>query len=526
MRKRMRFSGGLLMAVSLVIMTLPVSEADAASASDFTIGGSSTEENTDSVIKDQETQQEGFEGEVLEQIIPLPRYGSDPDYEDYSGDGNVLGNSTVVGNRAFIFWNTDDLKVLEPGIVGQEEQSEAAAKVGGLASALGNMASAGMGGQFLKYALIDGKIVADGAFYRSEALGEYSLAQGVQEIGQFSFARSTLTGVRIPEGVTDIGYGAFYHCDGLTDVELPESVMRVEPEAFTYTAWLEEFRNSGEEFLISGGVLVAYAGSGEDLAVPGGVRVIAAKAFAGHEELRTVRIPDSVLVIGEAAFEDCTGLQRVNLGDGVEKIGDRAFSGCTSLEAVRIPVSVKELGLKALGSAEAVYRGNAPTPTFETSATRLANESYRGTDGEASRAGVTVTGVDSAIASLEGATKSYRLFIESKAADETLAQAWSRAQGGSLPEQTVIYELYFTDSSGIPIRDLGLKGLTVVLPVPENLAGQDLGLVTMDRNGQLEGVGVERVTLEGRECIRFRLTGLTVIGIYGKGVGGTVGREL
>lgn len=525
MRKRTRLSGGLLAAAALVMMTLPVSEADAAaSASDFTAGGIRKEENDGSVSEVEKYQGEN-QGQVLEQTLPLPRYGSDPDYEEEEG---VLGNSTVVGNRAFIFWNTDDLKVLEPGIVGQEEQSEAAARVSGLASALGNMAFEGIPEQFPKYALVDGKVVADGAFYRNETLGEYVLPQGIEEIGQFSFARSSLTDIRIPEGVTDICYGAFYHCDGLADVKLPESVMRVEPEAFAHTAWLEQFRNSGEEFLISGGVLVAYSGVGEDLAIPGGVRVIAAGAFAGHEELRTVRIPDSVLVIGEAAFENCTGLQRVHLGDGVEKIGDRAFSGCGSLEAVRIPASVKELGLKALGSAEAIYRGGAPMPAYETSATRLANESYRGTDGESSRAIVTVTGIQGAMASLEGARKSYTLTVESRAADETLEQAWRRAQGSSLPERIAIYDLRFTDSSGIPIENLGRSGLIVVLPVPQSLEGQELGLVTTDRNGQLEGIGVERVTLEGRECIRFRLTNISVIGVYGKGIGTGVsaGREL
>lgn len=524
MRKRMRLSGGLLTAAALVMMTLPVSEADAAaSASDFTTGGIQKENNKGSLSEGEKDQGEN-QGQTLEKTVPLPRYGSDPDYEEGT---DALGNSTIVNNRAFIIWDTNDLKVLEPGIVGQE-QSEAAVRISGLASALGNMASGGIAEQFPKYAIVDGNIVADGAFYRNNTLGEYVLPQGIREIGQFSFARSSLTEIRIPEGVTDICYGAFYHCDGLADVKLPESVMRVEPEAFAHTAWLEQFQRGSEEFLISGGVLIAYSGSEEELAVPGGVRVIAAGAFAGHEELRTLRIPDSVLVIGEAAFENCTGLQRVHLGDGVEKIGDRAFYGCDSLESVKLPASVKELGVKALGSAKPVYRGSVPMSSYETSATRLANESYRGTERESSRAGVTVTGIPAAVASLEGAQKSYTLEIAGRGSDEKLTQAWRRAREDEMPEQTVIYELRFTDSSGIPIVSLGQSGLTVVLPVPEALAGQELGLVTMDRNGQLEGVGVEKVMLEGRECIRFRLTNVSTIGIYGKGIGtGTsTGREL
>lgn len=485
MRKRMKLSGMLQTAVVLVIMTLPVLEADAAaSASDFITTGSQTEQNNTA-----------------------------------QGGEDVLGSSSVVGNSAFIFWDSDNLKVYEPGSVGQEEGSDASARVSGLASALGNMAAGGIAERFPKYTVVDGKIIADGAFYRNDELGEYTLPQGIEEIGQFSFARSSLTKIRIPEGVRDIRCGAFYHCDSLADVQLPESVMRVEPEAFAHTAWLEGFKNSGEDFLISGGVLVAYSGSEENLSVPGGVRVIAAGAFAGHEELRTVRIPESVLAIGEAAFENCSGLQKVWLGDSVERIDDRAFFGCGSLESVRIPASVKELGLNALGSAEGVYRGGVPASTYEISATRLANESYRGTEGQGQEAGVTVSGIQPAAASLEGARKAYRLKVEEKPADGTLERAWSRACESALPEQTVIYELQLTDGSGIPIVSLGRSGLTVVLPVPQALAGRELGLVTTDRNGQLEGVGAERVMLDGTECFRFRLTNVSTVGIYDKGAG-------
>lgn len=483
MRKRMKLSGMLRTAVMLVIMTLPVLEADAAaSASDFTTQGSQTEQNN--------TAQDG---------------------ED------VLGSSSVVGNSAFVFWDSDNLRVYEPSGVGRQEGDDASARVSGLASALGNMAAGGIAERFPKYTVVDGKIIADGAFYRNNELGEYAIPHGIEEIGLFSFARSSLTEIRIPEGVRDIRYGAFYHCDGLVDVKLPESVMRVEPEAFAHTAWLEGFKSGGEDFLISGGVLVAYSGNEENLSVPGGVRVIAAGVFAGHEELRTVRIPDSVLAIGEAAFENCSGLQKVWLGDGVERIDDRAFFGCGSLESVRIPASVKELGLNALGSAEGIYRGSVPVSSYELSATRLANESYRGTEGQGGEAGVTVSGIQPAAASLEGARKAYMLKVEEKPADGTLERAWSRVRESGMPEQTVIYELRLTDGGGIPIVSLGRSGLTVVLPVPQELEGRELGLVTTDRNGQLEGVGVERVTLDGTECFRFRLTNISTVAVYGKG---------
>ena len=53
--------------------------------------------------------------------------------------------------------------------------------------------------------------------------------------------------------------------------------------------------------------------------------------------------------------------------------------------------------------------------------------------------------------------------------------------------------------------------------MPESLLGEELGLVTLDRNGQLEQLGVERVMMEGTECFRFRTTQLFQLGLYGTG---------
>lgn len=444
-----------------------------------------------------------------------------------STEGDTIGSTSVVGNRAVVFLPSAEMNVINPtpAPVSKPEASAPSALTG-LGELMGSIVAVEPVSGIPKYTVVDGRIVADQAFYRSDSLEEISLKEGITEIGQFAFARSTLKKIEIPEGVTDIGYGAFYHCDDLESVSLPDSVMNVEPKAFAFTSMMENFENSGTTFLVNGGVLLAYNGSDSQVFVPGGIRVIAAEVFAGHKEIESIRLPDSVLVVGEAAFEGCTGLRQVNLGAGVEQIRDRAFAGCSSLETVKLPATVQTVGQLSFGDAEVIYNGSAPGKTYEVSATRLSNEQYRDVKQEQVQPGVTVIGASPSTARLEGAARSYILSVEQKTDRSEVDVAWERAMQSKMPENMAVYDLQLTDNSGIPLTKLGHSGLNVVLPLPESLSGQELKMVTLDRNGQLEAVGVERVMLDGVECFRFRTTHLSLFGVYGVGPGESEIREV
>ena len=70
-------------------------------------------------------------------------------------------------------------------------------------------------------------------------------------------------------------------------------------------------------------------------------------AFAGRNELKTVKLPDSVTSVGAASFISCENLNEVNLGNSVRSIGDNAFMHCTSMEKLTIPKSIEEIGYGA-----------------------------------------------------------------------------------------------------------------------------------------------------------------------------------
>ncbi len=121
--------------------------------------------------------------------------------------------------------------------------------------------------------------IADYAHYLDQTLDHYDLSSDatITRIGRFSFARTLLTEAKIPEGVTEIGEGAFYHCDRLTDVNIPSSVTTVGRNAFNYTPWYQNWLDhSDSEFLIVGdGVLIGYKGSDANPTLPAEVKSVA-----------------------------------------------------------------------------------------------------------------------------------------------------------------------------------------------------------------------------------------------------------
>lgn len=158
--------------------------------------------------------------------------------------------------------------------------------------------------------------INDYAYYNNPELTHYEfpIEEPVEVIGQLAFARTGLTKIVIPEGVRTISYGAFYHCDDLSEVSIPSTVTNVEAYAFEYTPWLENWRNeedTGDYLIVGDGVLISYKGSGNVIVLPENVKYIASGVFRDHTELESVTFPEGLISIGSYAFSGCTNLDEL-----------------------------------------------------------------------------------------------------------------------------------------------------------------------------------------------------------------------
>lgn len=301
------------------------------------------------------------------------------------GTGEILGGEPVV--------EEPDLDTI-PGLAGSEDAK---------------------GGSFPKYTVVNGEIIASQAYY-DEDMTSCDIPSGIRRIGEFAYARASLASARIPDGVEEIGYAAFYHCDELTDVVIPNSVRTIGVSAFDKTPWLSGWKaNAGEagEFLVVGdGILLAYRGRGGEVSIPDSVKKIGPEAFRGLSSITAVRIPDSVQEIGEGAFENCDKLERIEGGLGLTKICDRAFAGCP-VSYVYIGPSVESIGLRAFDNEKikngvVYFAGDTlPTRSYESAATKLYRDTYRGPVFTGTRVAVIPAGVtdltDTCLSSVGGA---------------------------------------------------------------------------------------------------------------------------
>lgn len=154
--------------------------------------------------------------------------------------------------------------------------------------------------------------IPDDAFWGCENLVNITLPQTVRTIGKGAFGQCVnLTQVNIPEGVTSIGDSAFFLCGSLTQLTIPDSVTSIEGNPFQYMSAEIQVSSRNPVISVVDGVvfnkdhtrLIACpcnkAGAYE---IPEGVREIGAHAFQNCDDLTDVTIPASVVSIERNPF--------------------------------------------------------------------------------------------------------------------------------------------------------------------------------------------------------------------------------
>ncbi len=112
--------------------------------------------------------------------------------------------------------------------------------------------------------------------------------------------------------VKSIGDGAFWSCDSITSISIPEGVISIGNSAFRACDRLAS------------------------ITIPGSVTTIGKLGFFGCHSLESIMLPNSVTSIGDYAFRTCSSLTSVNIPSSVISIGNEIFDNCDSLKSITV----------------------------------------------------------------------------------------------------------------------------------------------------------------------------------------------
>ena len=122
-------------------------------------------------------------------------------------------------------------------------------------------------------------------------------------IKNYTFAGcKSLSVIRLPSELTEIGDGAFYRCTELSSLTIPKKVTR-----------------------------------------------IGSYAFYGCSGITSLTSDGGALTVGDNAFAECVSLKKAAFTEGLDAIGENAFLKNSSLTSLSLPKSLKSIGEFALG---------------------------------------------------------------------------------------------------------------------------------------------------------------------------------
>ncbi len=202
--------------------------------------------------------------------------------------------------------------------------------------------------------------VGNYAFYKCENLKSVTLPDSLTEIGSVVFwGCSSLTEVKIPDGVTSIGSGCFESCTSLERINIPNGVTAIPQNIFYNCISLTEI-NIPENVTKIAGFAFYNCRSLAKVNIEGPIDSIGDSAFYGCQVLSEVTADNGIKSISRYAFYYCKLLNNINLTSDATYIGDSAFRACGSLSSINIPDSVTYIGSDAFFGCKSLTNVNIP----------------------------------------------------------------------------------------------------------------------------------------------------------------------
>lgn len=189
------------------------------------------------------------------------------------------------------------------------------------------------------------------ALYCCESVKNIDIPEGVKEIGNRAFRRTSIEDLDLPSTLETIEANSIWECEKLKRLVLPDNVSSIGDEAFEGCLSLEEIElNEGLKQIGT----EAFNGCDKlkNIVLPESITTLGCEVFTSPF-ITSITIPKNVTSMGNgynvdySTFTGCENLETVVFEEGIEKIPDIALYCCESVKNIEIPEGVKEIGNRA-----------------------------------------------------------------------------------------------------------------------------------------------------------------------------------
>lgn len=152
--------------------------------------------------------------------------------------------------------------------------------------------------------------------------------------------------------MTDISSDSFYRCDSLSVIEINTNnpIYHSKGNCIIETSSKRLIYGCKNSVIPRDGSVETIAASAfyncnylTEITIPDSVKIIERSAFYSCDNLTSVIVGNGVREIGYWAFKDCQKLSYISLGTSVEVIGTEVFYECYDLTSIVMPYSLKRI---------------------------------------------------------------------------------------------------------------------------------------------------------------------------------------
>ena len=221
------------------------------------------------------------------------------------------------------------------------------------------------------------------AFYKCDRLLDIVIPDSVEKI-EFEAFRGCdkLENIKLSENLTIVGYGVFGDCKSISKIEIPKSLKKFDGTwgrgtnlsygAFGGCSNLKTVNFEAGSAIVCAALFMGCDGI-EEIELPDTITEIGDSAFKNCKNLDRITMNNGIEILESSAFEDCFSLTTINIPNTVKAISNSTFQDCTSLTEVHLSNILKEIPASTFSGCKKLT-----TINFPSTLTMIGNSAFSG----------------------------------------------------------------------------------------------------------------------------------------------------